>query len=157
MIAWSGWKFPFMRIARLQRTVPLEPGVIDEHNRFDIELYDFAESSLKKGVHSSARAISERLATLNSGRGLASFQEVLALGGKDRAIFAEQNHVCDMTLNIGRFAACKNWLFVTSTAHARVDERASVFPCPTKAAQCDLLKNYQRALRWKSASPGAPY
>ena len=46
MIAWSGWKFPFMKIARLRRIVRVEPGVIDaigEHNRSDIELYDFGK------------------------------------------------------------------------------------------------------------------
>jgi hypothetical protein len=111
MMASFGWEDPFYENRKVAKNRPaVEPSVISaigEHNRFDIELYDFAEKFFEKSVHSSARAISERLATLNSGRGLASFQEVLAVGGKDRAIFAEQHRVNDMTLNIGRFAACK--------------------------------------------------
>ena len=52
VIASFDWRFPFMRIARLRRIVPrlnrAVIGAIGEHNRFDIELYDFPRSSLKK-------------------------------------------------------------------------------------------------------------
>jgi hypothetical protein len=41
---------------------------IEEHNRFDIELYDFTKKLFEKGPRRSANAISGRLATLNSGR-----------------------------------------------------------------------------------------
>ena len=49
----------------------VEPSMIDaigEHNRFDIELYDFTKKLFEKGPRRSANAISGRLATLNSGR-----------------------------------------------------------------------------------------
>jgi hypothetical protein len=59
-----------MRIARLRRIVPrLTRAVIDaigEHNRFDIELYDFSKNLFEEGLRRSGDAISERLATLNS-------------------------------------------------------------------------------------------
>jgi hypothetical protein len=65
-----------MRIAMLRRIVPrlnrAVIGAIGEHNRFDIELYDFAKKLFEKGPRRSAIAISARLATLNSGRGLGS-------------------------------------------------------------------------------------
>ena len=70
MIAWSGSKFPFMKIARLRRIVRVEPGLIDaigEHNRSDIDLYDFGKKLFKQGLRRNANATSERLATLNSG------------------------------------------------------------------------------------------
>jgi hypothetical protein len=93
MMASFGWEDPFYENRKVAKNRPaVEPsviGAIGKHNPFDIELYDFAEKLFEKGVHSSARAISERLAPRNSGRGLASFQEVLALGGKVWAIFAE--------------------------------------------------------------------
>ncbi len=58
-----------MRIARLRRIVPrlnrAAIGAIGEHNRFDIELYDFSKKLFEEGLRRSADAISERLATLN--------------------------------------------------------------------------------------------
>jgi hypothetical protein len=45
-------------------------GAIDEHNRFDIELCDFAKKLFEEGLRRNADAISARLATLNSGEDL---------------------------------------------------------------------------------------
>ena len=68
-----------MRIARLRRIVPrlnrAVIGAIGEHNRFDIELYDFSKKLFEEGLRRSANAISGRLAILNSGRGLGSFKK----------------------------------------------------------------------------------
>jgi hypothetical protein len=59
-----------MRIARLRRIVPRLTraviGAIGEHNRFDIELYDFSKKLFEEGLRRNADAISERLATPNS-------------------------------------------------------------------------------------------
>ncbi len=72
MIAAFGWKVPFYENRKVAKNRPaVEPGVIDaigEHNRFDIELYDFAKKLFEEGLRRNADAISEGLATLNSGR-----------------------------------------------------------------------------------------
>jgi hypothetical protein len=49
----------------------IEPHVVDlihEHNRFDVELYDFAKKLFEENLRRNAGVISKGLATLNSGR-----------------------------------------------------------------------------------------
>jgi hypothetical protein len=69
---------PFYENRKVAKNRPaVEPSVISaigEHNGFDIELYDFAKKLFEKGPRRSANAISARLGTLNSGRGLGSFK-----------------------------------------------------------------------------------
>jgi hypothetical protein len=79
---------PFYENRKVAKNCPaVEPSVIDpigEHNCFDIELYDFAEKLFEKGPRRNANAISARLATLNSGRGLGSKKFWLSVEGAGR-------------------------------------------------------------------------
>lgn len=72
MMASFGWKVPFYENRKVAKVRPsIEPNVINvirEHNRFDLELYDFAKKLFEENLRSNASVISERLATLNSGR-----------------------------------------------------------------------------------------
>ncbi|HTG28637.1 MAG TPA: hypothetical protein VK818_10490 [Methylomirabilota bacterium] len=79
MMASFGWKVPFYENREVAKIRPsIEPNVINvirEDNRFDIELYDFAKKLFEEGLRRNADAIRERLATLNSERGLGSFKK----------------------------------------------------------------------------------
>jgi hypothetical protein len=70
MMASFGWEDPFYENRKVAKNRPaVEPSVISaigEHNRFDIELYDFSKNLFEEGLRRSGDAISERLATLNS-------------------------------------------------------------------------------------------
>jgi hypothetical protein len=72
MMAAFGWKVPFYENRKVAKIRPsIEPNVINairEHNRFDLELYDFAKKLFAENLRRNAGVISEGLATLNSGR-----------------------------------------------------------------------------------------
>ena len=83
---------PFYENRKVAKNRPaVEPsviGAIGEHNCFDIELYNFAEKLFEKGPRRSANAISARLATLNSGRGLGSKKFWLSVEGAGRFLLS---------------------------------------------------------------------
>ena len=83
---------PFYENRKVAKNRPaVEPsviGAIGEHNCFDIELYDFAEKLFEKCPRRSANAISARLATLNSGRGLGSKKFWLSVEGAGRFLLS---------------------------------------------------------------------
>jgi hypothetical protein len=83
---------PFYENRKVAKNCPaVEPSVIGpigEHNCFDIELYDFAEKLFEKGPRRNANAISARLATLNSGRGLGSKKFWLSVEGAGRFLLS---------------------------------------------------------------------
>ena len=83
---------PFYENRKVAKNRPaVEPsmiGAIGEHNRFDIELYDFAKKLFEKGPRRSANAISARLAALNSGRGLGSKKFWLSVEGAGRFLLS---------------------------------------------------------------------
>ena len=88
VIASFGWRSPFYENRKVAKNRPtVEPsviGAIGGHNCFDIELYDFAKKLFEKGPRRNANAISARLATLNSGRGLGSKKFWLSVEGAGR-------------------------------------------------------------------------
>ena len=92
-----------MRIVRLTKNRPsIEPNGIDmirEHNRFDLELYDFARKLFEENLRRNADVISEGLATLNSRREPGCLKEVLALGLGCRSIFVKQGGLGVMMLD----------------------------------------------------------
>ncbi|HEY3128872.1 MAG TPA: sulfotransferase family 2 domain-containing protein [Acidobacteriota bacterium] len=81
MMAAFGWKVPFYDSWKVAKTRPsIEPDVIDvirEHNRLDVELYDFAKKLFEENLRSNSSAISEGLATFNSRRELGAFKKSL--------------------------------------------------------------------------------
>ena len=111
MMASFGWEDPFYENRKVAKNRPaVEPsviGAIGKHNPFDIELYDFAEKLFEKGPRRSTKRNQREISYSKFGARTWIFQERLAFCRKDRAIFAEQHRVNDMTLNIGPLAACK--------------------------------------------------
>ena len=83
---------PFYENRKVAKNRPaVEPsviGAIGGHNCFDIELYDFAKKLFEKGPRTNANAISARLATLNSGRGLGSKKFWLSVEGAGRFLLS---------------------------------------------------------------------
>ena len=86
------WRFPFYEDRKVAKNRPaVEPsviGAIGEHNCFDIELYNFAKKLFEKDPRRNANAISARLATLNSGRGLGSKKFWLSVEGAGRFLLS---------------------------------------------------------------------
>ena len=73
-----GWKVPFYENRKVAKNRPsIEANVINmicKHNRFDLELYDFARKLFEENLRRNADVISEGLATLNSRRKPGSFK-----------------------------------------------------------------------------------
>ncbi len=74
-----GWKVPFYENRKVAKNRPsIEANVINmicKHNRFDLELYDFARKLFEENLRRNADVISEGLATLNSRREPGSFKK----------------------------------------------------------------------------------
>lgn len=72
MMAAFGWKVPFYENRKVAKIRPsIEPNVINtirEHNRFDLELYEFGKKLFEENLRRNADVVSEGLATLNAGR-----------------------------------------------------------------------------------------
>jgi hypothetical protein len=68
MMVSFGWEVPFYENRKVAKIHPsIEPGVIDairEHNRLDIELYEFAKELFEENLHRNADVINKGLATL---------------------------------------------------------------------------------------------
>lgn len=72
MMASFGWKVPFYENRKVAKVRPaIESNVINtirEHNRFDLELYEFGKKLFEENLRRNAGVIREGLPTLNAGR-----------------------------------------------------------------------------------------
>lgn len=70
MMASFGWEVPFYENRKVAKTrPPIDPAVIDairEHNRYDLELYDFGKKLFEENLRKNAEMVSKGLAALNS-------------------------------------------------------------------------------------------
>ena len=74
-----GWQVPFYENWKVAKNrSAIEPRVVDmirEHNRFDLELYDFAKNLFEENLRKNADVISNGSVTLNSRREPGSFKK----------------------------------------------------------------------------------
>ena len=74
-----GWQVAFYENWKVGKNRPaIEPSVVDmirEHNRFDLELYDFAKNLFEENLRKNADVITDRSVTLDSRREPGSFKK----------------------------------------------------------------------------------
>ena len=94
MMASFGWEVPFYENRKVAKIRPsVQPGVIDairEHNRLDLELYEFAKKLFEENLRKNADVIRDGLAALQATPKPASF-----------------NKFCRSTEGAGRFLLSK--------------------------------------------------
>lgn len=94
MMASFGWKVPFYENRKVAKSRPaMDPNVINairEHNRFDLELYNFSKQLFEENLRKNPDIISTGLASLNSGQQPGSFEKI-----------------CHSTEGVGRFLLSK--------------------------------------------------